>query len=455
MSKLPEDFLQQMIAILDNDVTNFVQELSTPPPTSIRKNSKKLNNWKENHDKVKWNSDKAIYLESRPSFTLDPIFHSGAYYVQEASSMFVEWAFNQIKKKYLPSESLKCLDLCAAPGGKTTLVADALSEDSFLLSNEVIQNRYSILRQNIQKWGYPNVHSSNHDGRDFKELEGYFDVVLIDAPCSGEGLFRKDPKAILEWSESHVQFCSARQKRIISDAEKLVRPGGFLLYCTCTYNSKENDENVEWISQSFHYESIKITVPNEWNITTTKFGYQFFPHRIKGEGFYLACLRRTSGQAFKSKKSRNSKFKKLNPIPKNQKEELKNWISSPEKFSFYQTPKGNIHAILKTQVEDCFILDSVLSKKHFGTEIGIFKGKNFIPSHSLALSTIIKSNLPHLELDKETALRFLKKETIEAKNSALGWVLAKYEGHNLGWLKVLKNRANNYFPKEWRIRMDL
>jgi 16S rRNA C967 or C1407 C5-methylase (RsmB/RsmF family)/NOL1/NOP2/fmu family ribosome biogenesis protein len=452
MSNLPEAFLQQMTTILENRLIHFIQELSTPPPTSIRKNSKKLKKWKENHDKVKWNYEKGIYLSERPSFTLDPIFHSGAYYVQEASSMFVSYAFNQF---FEGKSNLKVLDLCAAPGGKSTLLADELSEDSLLLSNEVIQNRYSILRQNIQKWGYPNIHSANHNGRDFKNLEGFFDLVLIDAPCSGEGLFRKDKKAISEWSKSHVQFCAARQKRILSDVERLVKPNGYLFYCTCTYNPFENDENVKWISQEFDYEPIKLKLSKDWSISETEFGVQFFPHKIRGEGFYFSCLKKKSGNSFKNKKSKNTKFKKLTPIAKNQKEELKNWIEYPDNFSFYETPNRNIHAVLKSQIEDCLLFDSVLTKKHFGIDIGTFKGKNFIPSHSLALSTIIKKDLPNIELDKDTALHYLKKETIEVKNTELGWILARFEGHNLGWLKVLKNRSNNYYPKEWRIRMEI
>ena len=292
---LPENFVSQMQHILGAEYSAFVDNLQKEAPTTIRLNSKKnlpdSSIFPEKLAPVLWNDD-GFYLPQRPSFTLDPSFHAGAYYVQEASSMFVAEAIKQTVDLTKP---LKIMDLCAAPGGKSTLLASLLNNKSLLVANEVIKSRIGALKENLEKWGYPNYLVSNHDPEEMIDLEGFFDVVLTDAPCSGEGLFRKDPKASKEWSENSVQLCSARQKRILQAATMLVAPNGYLCYSTCTYNEKENEQNARWLIQTTDFEEVKLNIPAEWGIVEKEFGYQFFPHKVQGEGFYLAIFRKTRG----------------------------------------------------------------------------------------------------------------------------------------------------------------
>ena len=285
--------------LLGADYQAFTEALQKETPTSFRLNPrKKVQNenkvlpiFGEDLGGVLWHNE-GFYLKSRPIFTLDPLFHAGSYYVQEASSMFIAEALKQTVDFAKP---LKIMDLCAAPGGKSTLLASLLNDESLLVANEVIRNRVGVLKENLEKWGFPNYIVANQDAEEMIELEGFFDVVLVDAPCSGEGLFRKDPNAMNEWSENAVNLCSARQKRILQAAAMLVKNGGILLYSTCTYNEKENQQNVNWLTQHFDYQVVSLNIPEYWNIEKRENGYQFFPHKVKGEGFFLSVLRKTKG----------------------------------------------------------------------------------------------------------------------------------------------------------------
>ena len=461
--KLPEAFSLQMQSILGDEYPAFVESLTQQTPTTITINkTKKLDESKieslattntilsslSKESGVLWNSE-GYYLPERPVFTLDPAFHAGAYYVQEASSMFVAEA---IKQTVDLKKSLKVMDLCGAPGGKSTLLASLLNNDSLLVANEVIKSRIGVLKENLEKWGFPNYIVSNHDPEEMVDLEGFFDVVLTDAPCSGEGLFRKDPKAMNEWSENSVQMCSARQKRILQAASMLVAKNGILCYSTCTYNEKENEQNARWLTQTADFEPVKLNIPAEWGVVEKEFGYQFFPHKVRGEGFYLAVFRKTRGD------SQEPRGKiKFNRVPQKKIEVLKDWLQEPAKFEFYEKPDGQIVAIPAGLINEYALIFRHLQKRSSGLEIGQFKGNDFIPSHDLALSSAVSTQLPAIDLSKEDALRFLKKENFNPSlpEGTNGWLLARYEGLNLGFMKVIGDRINNYLPKEWRIRMEI
>lgn len=465
-----------MQAILGDEWSALESALQFPAPVSIRLNANKLTanarqaleagRWtiatgKRKPDspepvdteltQVPWH-ERGFYLQERPVFTLDPLFHAGAYYVQEASSMFVAEAARQTVTLDKP---LKVLDLCAAPGGKSTLLLSLLSPNGLLVSNEVIRARTSPLRENLERWGHPNVAITSAEVEEFAALEDWFDVVLTDAPCSGEGLFRKDPDAVQEWSLPHVALCAARQKRILAAAIQSLAPGGVLLYSTCTYNREENDGNIVWMLQEFPLDLVPLKVPDAWGIVKTSAGgYQFFPHKLQGEGFFLAAFQKKAGNAVRHQPP--SGFKSLKPLPKGLIPQAAAWLHPGAEARFFQTPSGEVLALPAILETEYLLLDKVLKTKWFGVNIGAFKGKDFIPSHALALSMWVSPTLPGVDLTEEQALLYLKKETFEPQDQwPKGWVLARYQGQNLGWMKILPNRINNYLPQERRIRMAI
>lgn len=463
---LPPPFIRQMQGILGADWPSLESALHTVPPVSIRFNRAKVSQEEgREHLFGRWNSGAgtslvevpwqptAYYLSERPVFTLDPSFHAGAYYVQEASSMFVGEAVRQTMDL---SRDLRVLDMCAAPGGKSTLLLNLLSERSLLVANETIRARTAPLRENLERWGYPNVAVTSAEAEEFEALEDWFDLVLVDAPCSGEGLFRKDPDAVREWSLPQVEMCAIRQKRILAAAVATLAPGGVLLYSTCTYNQQENDANVAWLLEEFPLDQVTLEIPAEWGIDhTAKGGYQFYPHRLKGEGFFLSVFRKKSGPAQKGP-SAPPTFRSLKPLSKTLVPAAENWLKKGVGARFFQTPAGDVLALPAPLESEFLVLDKVLKNKWFGINLGTFKGSDFVPDHALALSLWVSAELPKASLTGEEALLFLKKETFNPHlDWPKGWVLASYEGLSLGWMKILPNRINNYLPQERRIRMSL
>ncbi|WP_225979924.1 RsmB/NOP family class I SAM-dependent RNA methyltransferase [Pseudobacter ginsenosidimutans] len=262
--------------------------------------------------KIPW-TDNGYYLQERPFFTFDPLLHAGAYYVQEASSMFVEQAMRQTLDL---NQSLRVLDGCAAPGGKSTHLQSLISADSLLVSNEVIKSRASILEENLVKWGGANVMVTNNDPADFSSLENFFDVLVIDAPCSGSGLFRREPEAIAEWSPHAVQLCSQRQQRILADYYPSLAEDGTLIYSTCSYSQEEDEQIIDWLLNNFELESLPLQLQADWNIVEVQSperkgsGYRFFPDQVKGEGFFLAAFRKKDGGNSITVLRRSLKYKK-------------------------------------------------------------------------------------------------------------------------------------------------
>ncbi len=470
---LPPPFIRQMQGLLGAEWPLLEAALQTQPPVSIRLNPRKtldigqltldspnppihqspisqFPKFSISQFPIPWHPQ-GFYLSERPVFTLDPLFHAGAYYVQEASSMFIYEALRQTVDL---SKPLKVLDLCAAPGGKSTLMLDMISPDSLLVSNETIRPRTGPLRENLERWGSPNVAVTSGEVEEFAQMEDWFDVVLADAPCSGEGLFRKDPDAMREWSLPQVEFCAGRQRRILAAAVQALKPGGILLFSTCTYNAQENSENADWLTKNFDLQPITLEIPSEWGIVQTDFGCQFYPHKLQGEGFFLAVFRKKESIA--KKHSPLGMYKSIKPLSKNLVPQAAAWLSHTAEARFFLTPSGEVLALPANLEPDFLLLDKFLKTKWFGTNIGEFKGKDFIPSHALALSQWASPDLHAVDLTREQALLFLKKETFDPPSGApLGWTLARFEGMNLGWLKILPNRLNNYLPQERRIRMAI
>jgi NOL1/NOP2/fmu family ribosome biogenesis protein len=364
--------------------------------------------------------------------------------------MFLEQAFSQCVDL---TKHLNVLDLCAAPGGKSTHLLSLLNPDSLLVSNEVIQSRAAILSENIQKWGHCNVAVTNNDPKDFQRVPGLFDVVVVDAPCSGEGLFRKDPSASKEWSEDAVALCSKRQQRILNDVWPALKTGGILIYSTCTYNELENEENLKIIHERYEPESIPLTINSEWNIDIVEkgviTGYRFFPHRIKGEGFFISVLRKTDEQPTIRLRSQNI----FSAPGKKLKDEISEWIRTPEDKTFI-IRNESIQFLPKSKTPEIDLLVKNLRVIVAGTYAAAVKHNKLIPEHPLALSTEI--NTDHFNIipvSIEEALQFLRKDAISFQGTQKGFALVMYEGVPIGWVNVLDNRLNNLYPSEWRIRM--
>lgn len=415
--------------------------------TSIRINPAKPGQLDTSSDQVLW-CDTGYYLPERPIFTLDPLFHAGRYYVQEASSMFVAHA---IKVLGLHERRLIALDLCAAPGGKSTLLNTYLHRDSLLIANELIKARATVLADNLIRWGHSNTIVSNNDPSAFRHLPGYIDLMLVDAPCSGSGMFRKDRQAINEWSEAVVQLCSERQRRILADSLPALREGGILLYSTCSYSIEENEHIADWLCETQGMEPLSLSIPGAWGIEQTRSdkhacpGYRFYPHKLRGEGFFLAAFRKASKQStFDRRKPKAEKT--VTPA-------LRNWVSYADDF-FTFTVGEDIHILPKDREADLHILQRMLYLRSAGTRVGRPAKGDLIPAHDLALSLVRHPDIPVLALARDQALDYLRKGNLDpAINSQglKGWAIATYQHATLGWVKLLPNRINNYYPKEWRI----
>ena len=462
---LPSSFIDSLPAHwTESELNLFLESLSQESPVSVRLNPSKCHQTLSEEGKVPWASN-AFYLAERPTFTFDPLFHAGCYYVQEASSMFVEQAL----RCYMPQKPVRALDLCAAPGGKSTLVRSLLPQGSLLVANEVMRNRVQILAENLTKWGHPDVVVTNNGSADFTSLNAFFDIILTDVPCSGEGMFRKDEMAIEEWSPENVALCWKRQQDIIRDIWPALKPGGLLVYSTCTYNTNEDEENVKWIAEEYGAEILPIPTQPEWNITGNLMRgeefpvYRFIPHRTRGEGFFLAMLRKPmnaeeDNRDFperKTKRNKDNKRKKDTTAPhaKELLNKAKGWLKKTDDFN-WQIDGNQIHALSASHAIDIEILNEKLRVVMAGVKVGEMKGKDLIPEHALAMSNALNlESFETFEVDYNQAIAYLRKEAISLSETAsLGYILLTYQGKPLGFVKNLGRRANNLYPQEWRIR---
>jgi NOL1/NOP2/fmu family ribosome biogenesis protein len=377
------------------------------------------------------------------------LFHAGVYYVQEASSMYLEQALRQTADLSRP---LRVLDLCAAPGGKSTLIRSLLGEDSLLVSNEVIRGRAGILQENMVKWGAAGVVVTNNDPADLGRLENYFDIIVVDAPCSGSGLFRREPEAIGEWSPGNVLLCHQRQQRILADIWPALRKDGVLIYSTCSYSKEEDEEILDWMVEDLQAASLRLQADPAWHIVESQsekggYGYRFYPDKVKGEGFFIAAVRKEDGGTFTYPKSRRQGIERLS---RKETEELNRWVKGEEALLFFRH-EDTVRALPAVLMEDLAYLQSFCYLKKAGVLLGKPSMKELIPEHELAVSTLVSGQLPVIDLSREEAIEYLRKEEIQAEQAERGWSLVRYQGQNLGWVKVLPNRVNNYYPKEWRI----
>ena len=421
--QLSDDFIQYTRQLFGGErFERFMQALDEELPVSIRLNPKRFSHAEyealsSQLTRVPW-CQNGFYLPTRPNFTFDPLLHAGCYYVQEASSMFLD----EVLRQHLPSlttdgglqttdrlqtkderlkttdcRGLRCLDLCAAPGGKSTLMRSVLPENSVLYSNEPMHKRASVLLENVEKWGYENHFVTNLYPQDYRKSKMKFDVILCDVPCSGEGMFRKDSNAASEWSTKNVEKCWQLQREIVADAWQCLADGGLLIYSTCTFNTKENEENVRWIMEELGAEVLPVATKSEWGITGSllegfnKPVYRFIPGYTRGEGLFMAVLR-----------------------------------------------KGSVGSVNENDVA-------------FRESRNNSKGK--VPTLERLNGDAASVQCPIVDLDYAQAIAYLRGEAITLPaETPRGIVNVSFMGHILGQVKNIGSRANNLYPKEWRIK---
>ncbi|MBM6993722.1 MAG: hypothetical protein I3J02_10765 [Prevotella sp.] len=466
--QLPKDFEVYTRELMGETLYATLEKgLDSEAPTSIRLNPfkrvedddrKAVDRVAGAREAVAWCAE-GVYLNERPNFTFDPLLHAGRYYVQEASSMFVCHILRE-----LVHDPVLMLDLCAAPGGKTTAARSVLPQGSVLLTNEPMKLRASILSENVQKFGHPDVLVTNNFPRDYRKTGLLFDVVLADVPCSGEGMFRKDEGAIGEWSMQNVENCRTLQRSIVEDIWPCLREGGLLIYSTCTFNAHEDEENVNWIAETLGADFVEIETRPEWNIigslTDQHPVYRFIPGKTQGEGLFVAVLRKHGDQASalrqmcgeagkgggKSKKDKAAKGKtaELDHV-------TGQWLTGDYKTIELRDTRLAIPSAWLSVYEKAAKALHIL---YAGVGLGTMKGRDLVPDASLALSIAIRREaFPQIDVDYPTAISYLRKEAIVLpENTPRGFVLVTFGHQPLGFVKNIGNRANNLYPQEWKIK---
>ncbi len=447
--ELSTDFIEYTRMLFGEErFSQFLSALSDEPVVSIRHNPAKRAA-ELCGESVAWAAD-ACYLDTRPFFTADPLFHAGCYYVQEASSMFLE----QVLRQYVDAP-VRMLDLCAAPGGKSTHAISLLPSGSLFVANEPMPLRAGVLAENVIKWGTPSSVVTRNEPADFAPFKDFFDIVVVDAPCSGEGMFRKDARAVSMWSPSNVRTCVSRQRAILSDIWGALRPGGLLVYSTCTFNSHEDEEMVAWVCDELGAEVLPVAVAPEWRVTGNLISddfpvYRFIPGFTRGEGFFLALLRK-DGDADAAQprplRTRPAALPKACSA-------VCSWLNAPDEYNFV-VENDTVVAYPRQHHTVIAALQSRLKVLHAGVVVAAVKNNKLLPSHTLAMSVALNRDaFSSVELTCEQALAYLHREALSLPSAPMGVILFTYKNIPLGFAKNVGNRVNNLYPTEWRIRKD-
>lgn len=454
MSNSFEKFSQYLFSFLsDNDARSLSLALSeTKPVVSVRRNSRKTNDFAAGFSPVPWCS-KGVYLEDRIPFTFDPLLHAGCYYVQDASSMVYERIIEFLRPKFddLP---IKYLDLCAAPGGKTTAALDALHDEDFVMANEINPSRAKILAENVAKWGAANCYISSVDSARISSMGEFFDIIAVDAPCSGEGMMRKDDDAVSQWSLSLVKECAKRQQEILDNAWFMLAAGGYIIYSTCTFNRLENEEILNYLLSKHGAESIDLQLESIGGISpginADGFCYRFMPHQTKGEGLFVAVVRKQVGnQNIKLKSCQPKRGANKLPLPRN----VETLLMYPHNYEI-KCSEDKVTATPKSHLNIVSHVCNYINLWNTGVLLGSIKGRDLVPEHSLALSNAFnQDSMPGVDVNYSTAIAYLRGETFALPiDTPRGLVRICYEGITIGFMKNLGSRANTLMQKEWRIR---
>lgn len=439
--QLPKDFLSNMSTCLGDDYNHFIESFDVKQYPSIRLHPQKGKLLQPEGNKIAWEPNGYQLLDTK-QFITDPLWHAGAYYVQESSSMFLGHVFRQIFKNNCPK---LVLDVCAAPGGKSTHLLDLMENNGILISNEILPKRNIILKENLCRWGYEHAIITQNDPKDFSCIFEKFDLIVVDAPCSGEGLFRKEPLATKEWSLKHVAACSLRQKDILKHIIPALKIGGYLLYSTCTFEPSENEHQIQHLLQSGCFEVVEIDINGLTGITENKEipSYHFYPHKTFGSGFYMAVLRKT---------------KEIHPLNE-QKRYFPNIKKVPTQvFPWYSegySQQYNIReGIFEVRADIAALITSfgnTLNITYAGKQIADIDQQQYTPSAALALCTSYKNDT-RIALNNQEALAYLQGLSLPIDATNKGWNVVTYSELALGWVKAVPGRLNNSYPKPWRIK---
>ena len=459
--KLPDNFESYFRDRWESTtLDSLFQGLEEESPVSIRLNPARLpaDALPEGADgRVPW-CPEGVYLRERPVFTADPLLHAGAYYVQEASSMFLAHVVRSLSDVLQPmlsaahSSSPAALDLCAAPGGKSTLLRSLLPDECLLVANEPVRARAQVLAENLAKWGHPNVLVTQAHARDFAHFTEHhtafgagFGFILTDVPCSGEGMFRKEEEALRQWSPAFVAECAALQRSILADVWPALKPGGLLVYSTCTFNHLEDEENVEWICRELGAEVLEVDTDSSWGITGH---YHFLPDSVRGEGFFLSALRKSGDEPLRSalgSRERRARPVREQPFPS----AMRSWVRGDFDYRVEDDLAlafPSVHAGLRP------LLRRHLHVLAEGVCIAEMRGCDWQPAHALAMSqAYVRGTFPEAALTYDEALAYLRREAIQV-DAPRGYVLVTFRDLPLGFVKNLGSRANTLYPAEWRIR---
>ena len=448
--KIPQALIDSIKNIKGFDEEAFIQAHEQGENlTSIRLNPFKITqNWATETGIIPW-CENGRFVKNLPNFNADPLFYAGTYTIQEANSLSLEYV---LRNTVDLSKDLRILDLCASPNGKNTHIASLITPESILVSNEVISTRSDILSDNMTKLGTMNTVVSSNDPKDFGKLTGFFDVVVVDPPNSGSGLFRKNPEAVKDWSLENVALFAQRQKRIIGDAWACLKDGGILIYSTSSYSPAENEEVVDWVCEKFGATKA-LKIPNldfesglNGLATVSQLPLRFYPNE-KGEGFFISALKKNNPE-------KETFVRSGRPIKNNsrrtQREVFRTWIKDIDNYNWYDV-KDEFFLINSEHEYLIKILESYLHIRKAGVKMGKIAGKDLIPDHQLALSLYITDNINRVELTEEQALKYLRREEFTLEQAQKGWSLMTFENFGLGWAKILPNRINNYYPKELKV----
>lgn len=455
--RLPEQFISRMQRELGvAEAEALCAALETEPSTSVRLNPAKMAEQKWGGGRVAW-SDYGYLLGERPAFTLDPDFHAGAYYVQEASSQFAGYIVSMAVGGAEACKGLRVLDMCAAPGGKSTHYATLVGERGLVVANEINRSRAAVLADNARKWGLGNMVVTCNDSARVADFEEWFDVVAVDAPCSGEGMFRKSDEACEQWSEANVAMCAERQWEILQNAFRSLKPGGVLLYSTCTFNRTEDEDVVGRACEEFGDELLAvddIPIGDDWGVVTGREGvfqtFRFFPHRLTGEGMFMAVARK-AGLATSRRRMPKARRKVMEAVDKRTAQELSRWVKESEQMRFFAAG-DTLYGCRKEHYDEVEALAGTLAVIYSGVAMGqVFKGK-LKPDGALALYAGVNHDaVACCEVDEQEALKFLRKQDMDAAQFSEGVNMVLYGGRPLGFVKRVGARVNNMYPNSLRI----